>query len=106
MTKTNRANFLYQFQGRILTRRPAKASPNSKYAHQSYYVLTLLQADQTKKSIQVFRSKLASPQIWTTLEKSQCFGKQYHLFCKNQRGYYYLVDWQELKEMNHYESSK
>lgn len=98
--KKNRANYLYQFQGKILTRRLAKASPNSKYANQTYYVLTILQKDHTKKSVQVFPSKLASPKIWTSIEQSQCFGSPYEFYCKNQKGYYYLVDWEKTQSFN------
>jgi hypothetical protein len=59
----NRTNYLYKFTGTIIKKRPAIASPTSKYAGQSYYVLTILQADKTKKSLQVFPSKLTNPQI-------------------------------------------
>jgi hypothetical protein len=30
------------------------------------------------------------------MEKSQYLGKKYLFLCRNQKGYYYLVDWQEL----------
>ena len=93
MTK-NRTNYLYQFTGTIIKKRLATASPQSKYAGQSYYVLTILQKDQTKQSIQVFPAKLASPNIWTTIEQGACFGS-YTLYCRNQKGYYYLVNWEQ-----------
>ena len=93
----NRTNYLYQFQGRILTKRLATASPTSKYSGQSYYVLAILQKDHTKKSLQVFPTKLASEKIWTTIEAGNCFGKKYLFRCRNQKGYFYLVDWEELK---------
>ena len=94
---TNRNTYLYQFQGQILKKRLAQASPHSKYAGQPYYVLNLQLLDQTRQSIQVFPTKLAQQQIWTTIEQSQCFSKKYLFRCRNQRGYYYLVDWEELK---------
>ena len=93
---TIRTNYLYQFKGKILTKRLAQASPTSKYSGQSYYVLTIQQTNQTKKSLQVFPSKLSNPQILPTLKKSSCFGKKYLFFCRNQKGYYYLVNWEEL----------
>ena len=93
----NRTNYLYQFQGQITKKRLAQASSQSKYAGQTYYVLTILQPDQTRKSLQVFPTKLANSHIWPTLEQGQCFGKKYLFFCRNQKGYYYLVNWEELK---------
>ena len=92
----NRANYIYQFTGSIIKKRLAQASPQSKYAGQDYYVLTILQKDQTRKSLQVFPTKLAQPSIWTTLEQGHCFGKKYLFLCRNQKGYYYLVNWEEL----------
>jgi hypothetical protein len=90
-----RTNYLYQFQGKILQKRLAIASPNSKYAGQSYYVLSLKLKDQTRKTLQVFRTKLAHDSIWTTIEAGECFSTQYTFYCKNQKGYYYLVDWEK-----------
>ena len=57
-----RTYYLYQFTGKILQKRLATASPSSKYAGQSYYVLSLKLKDQ-RKSLQVFRSKLAHDSI-------------------------------------------
>ena len=91
-----RSQYIYQFPGKILTKRLAQASPTSKYAGQPYYVLAILQKDHTKKSIQVFKDKLASKPIWTSIEQGNCLGRQYLLLCRNQRGYFYLVDWKEL----------
>ncbi len=89
-----RTNYLYQFQGKILQKRFATASLQSKYAGQSYYVLTLKLKDQTRKSLQVFRSKLAHDSIWATIEAGAYSG-QYDFFCKNQKGYFYLVNWEK-----------
>ena len=104
MKKTNhpRTDYLYQFQGKIFKKRLAIAPPTSKYAGQSYYVLHIQQADSTRRSIQVFKSKLANPQIWTTIEAGECFGSPYSFYCRNQKGYYYLVDWEKRpKSKNH-----
>ena len=94
MTNHPRTNYLYQFTGKIIHKRLAIAPPHSKYAGQSYYVLTLLQADHSKKSIQVFRSKLSQDQIWTAIKQGTYSG-QYDFLCRNQKGYFYLVDWKK-----------
>jgi hypothetical protein len=93
-----RTNYLYKFQGKILQKRLATASPNSKYSGQAYYVLTIKQPDHSKRSLQVFRSKLSQDYIWTTIEAGECFSTQYTFYCKNQKGYYYLVDWERKPE--------
>lgn len=92
-----RTDYIYQFPGRILTKRLAQAPPLSKYAGQAYYVLTLQKPDHTKQSIQVFKPKLASTQIWTAIEQGDCLSQNYLLYCRNQKGYYYLVNWEPVK---------
>lgn len=92
----NRTNYLYQFHGRILTKRLAQASSLSKYAGQSYYVITIQLQDHTKKSLQVFKSKLAHKHLWTTIQQGTYSGP-YDFFCRNQKGYYYLVNWEKAK---------
>ena len=88
----NRTNYLYKFTGKVLKKRLAMASPTSKYAGQSYYVLTISEENH-KRSLQVFPSKLANPDIWTTIEAGECFSSPYDFYCRNQKGYYYLIDW-------------
>jgi hypothetical protein len=58
-----RAQFLYQLTGTILCRTLCQASPPSKYAGQAYYKLKITQANQTTKTLQVFKDKLANPQL-------------------------------------------
>jgi hypothetical protein len=101
----NRTNYLYQFSGKVLKKRLAQAPPTSKYSGQSYYVLTLQLKDHTKRSIQVFRSKLSQDQIWTAIEQGTYSGL-YDFLCRNQKGYYYLVDWEkkpEKAQLNHHD---
>ena len=64
MTKA-RAQFIYQLKGTISHRTPAKASPKSKYAGQLFYNLAVSLEDphQHIKLIQVFKDKLANPDI-------------------------------------------
>ena len=87
-----RTNYLYQFTGKILQKKLATASPQSKYAGQTYYVLSLKLKDQ-RKTLQVFRAKLAHDSIWTAIEAGTYSG-QYDFFCRNQKGYFYLVNWE------------
>lgn len=92
-----RTDYIYQFPGQILKKRLALASPTSKYAGQAYYVLTLQKPDHTRQSIQVFKSKLTNSSIWTAIEQGGCLSQNYLLYCKNQKGYYYLVNWEPVK---------
>ena len=95
MTNHPRTNYLYQFTGKIHQKKLATASPQSKYAGQTYYVLSLKLKDQTRKTLQVFRAKLAHDSIWTAIEAGTYSG-QYDFFCRNQKGYFYLVNWEPL----------
>ena len=101
MTKS-RANYLYQLTGTIQGKKPQKASPKSKYAGQLFYNLAVSLEDphQHIKLIQVFKDKLANPEIWTTIEQGKEFQQKYLFSCRNQRGYYYLVDWEEVEHAN------
>lgn len=95
MTKT-RSQHLYKFKGKIIKKKLATSSPQSKYAGQSYYVLNILQSDKTKRSLQVFKSKLDHDYMWTSIESGTYSGSTYNFFCRNQKGYYYLVNWEEI----------
>ena len=101
MTK-KRAEFIYQLIGSIQTRTLNKASSKSKYAGQLFYNLAVSLEDphQHIKLIQVFKDKLANPEIWTTIEQGKEFQQKYLFSCRNQRGYYYLVDWEEVEHAN------
>ncbi|CAI2191187.1 17948_t:CDS:2 [Funneliformis geosporum] len=61
MTKT-RIQHLYPLTGTITGRTLKKASPQSKYAGNLFYSLTVNLENQ-KKTIQVFKDKLTNPQI-------------------------------------------
>ena len=97
MTKA-RNEYIYQFTGIIHARILTKASPTSKYAGQEYYLLKIIQPDQTKKTLQVFQEKLANPQIWEAIQQRQYSKGKYLFFCRNIRGYYYLVNWKQLPQ--------
>ena len=97
MTKA-RAQYLYHLTGLIQKKHSKKPSPRSQYAGQSYYDLAvqLEPPYQHIKTIQVFKNKLAQEKIWTTIESKPDFHSQYLFHCRNQRGHFYLVDWEEV----------
>jgi hypothetical protein len=96
MTKA-RNQYIYQLTGTIQSKTLHKASPTSKYAGQAYYKLYTNLENQPNKVLQVFPDKLFSPSIWASIEQGQCLQKKYLFKCRNQRGFYYLVDWEEIK---------
>ena len=95
MNNHPRTNYLYKLSGKVLKKRLAQASPQSKYSGQAYYVLTIQLKDHTKRSLQIFKDKLASEAIWTAIEAGECLNSFYNFICRNQKGYYYLVDWEK-----------
>ena len=97
MTKT-RTEYIYQFTGTILGRQLLKASPASKYAGQTYLTLKVVLENQPFKSLQVFKEKV-NPALWDFIKntKPKEHAKRKYLFsCRNQRGYYYLVNMEEV----------
>ena len=100
MNNHPRTNYLYKLSGKVLKKRLAQASPQSKYAGQAYYVLTIQLKDHTKRSLQIFKDKLASEAIWTAIEEGECLNSYYNFICRNQKGYYYLVDWEKTDPQN------
>ena len=97
MTKA-RNEYIYQLAGTIHGKKPKKASSKSKYAGQSYcdLVVTLENPYEHIKIIQVFPGKLENSPILEAIEKGNCLQQKYRFFCRNRRGYYYLVNWEEL----------
>jgi len=95
MTK-QRQEYIYQFKGTIHQKTLTKASPTSKYAGKEYYKLVIIQSNQLKKTLQVFKEKLTNPQIWEVIQQRQYSKKKYLFSCRNVRGYYYLVNWEEM----------
>ncbi len=97
MTKT-RTEYIYQFTGTILGRQFLKAPPESKYAGQEYLTLKVTLENQPFKSLQVFKEKV-NPTLWDFIKntKPKEHTKRKYLFsCRNQRGYYYLVNMEEV----------
>jgi len=98
MTRT-RNEYIYKFTGTILSRQFLKASPESKYAGAEYLTFKVVLEYQPFKSLQVFKEKLANPALWDFIKntKPKEHAKRKYLFsCRNQRGYYYLVNMEEV----------
>lgn len=97
----SRSLYLYQLQGTVVLKQAFQAPPSSKYAGQKYYRLKIALVDHSLKTIQVFKNKLENPSIWTALQAAkhgEFSGQQYVFHCRNIRGYYHLVDWEELAQ--------
>ena len=97
MTKT-RNEYIYKFPGTSLGRQFLQASPTSKYAGQKYLTLKVVLENQPFKRLQVFREKV-NPALWDFIKhtKPKELAKRKYLFsCRNQRGYYYLVNMEEV----------
>jgi hypothetical protein len=55
--------------------------------------------NQPYQNLSVFKEKLINPTLWDFIKntKPKELAKKKYLFsCRNQRGYYYLVNWEEL----------
>jgi hypothetical protein len=90
MTKRNL--YTYELLGSIQS---LQKRTNSQHPTPFYQLnLNCLNNPQIKKLF-VFQSKLKTPQIWNTLTSKAYLGKKYLFKCRNYRGSYYLVDWEE-----------
>lgn len=97
MTKA-RTQYLYKFTGTILGRQLLKAPSESKYAGQKYFTLKVTLNNQPYKNLQVFKEKLTNPALWDFIKHTkpkELAQRKYQFSCRNQRGYYYLVNWEE-----------
>ena len=93
MTKL-RSQYLYKFQGTI----QSKIRRTSKKYSQYFYQLNIACSNlPTLTKIFAFKDKIFHPTIWPTLESDQYLGKTYLFFCRNYRGSYYLINWEELQ---------
>ena len=93
--KTLKRNlFIYQFLGTIQSKVQRK---NANYEKPFYQLNLICQNDPTIDKIFAFKSKLTNLLIWNDLESNSYLGKTYLLHCRNYKGSYYLVDWEEAK---------
>jgi len=88
-----RSQYLYKFSGTIQSK---TRRVNPKYSQYFYQLnITCTNFPQITK-IFAFKAKLLDPQIWPILESDHYLGKTYLFSCRNYRGSYYLVNWEEL----------
>ena len=101
MNNPYRGKHTYQLTGTIYRRERGQASPKSKkYGGQVFYKLSISQPGWPQRVIHVFANKLLNPELWEiiTQRQSPCLNKQYLFTCRNNRGYYYLLDWEEIPQ--------
>ena len=94
MTKSRNA-YIYHLIGKILSK-GKRTSQEEKYHGTYYYQLKVAIENKEVQKIFAFPTTLERKQIWTQLENNDYLDKRYTFLCKNYRGYYRLIDWEEL----------
>jgi hypothetical protein len=92
MTKRNL--YTYKFVGLIQSK---SQRTNPKHPQYFYQLNVLCRNAPTLQKIFVFQPKLKNETIWNTLETNAYLGQKYLFHCRNYRGSYYLVDWEEYE---------
>lgn len=90
MTKRNL--YAYQLLGTVQT---LNQRTNPKHTQHFYQLNITCQNYPEIKKIFVFYPKLTNLTIWNALATNACLGKTYLFKCRNYRGSYYLIDWEE-----------
>jgi len=83
----------------LLNNHMTKTTKRNLYTYQLLGTINCLNNPAVKKLF-VFHSKLKNETIWNALATNAYLGKKYLFSCRNYRGSYYLVDWEE-KEAKH-----
>lgn len=68
---------------------------NPKHSTPFYQLNLTCQNFPHIQKIFAFQSKLKNPTLWNSLTTSSYLGKTYLFSCRNYRGSYYLIDWEE-----------
>ena len=92
MTK-QRSQYLYKFHGTIQSK---SQRTNPKYSQYFYQLQITCENYPQITKIFAFKAKLLDPRLWPLLETDAYLGKTYLLLCRNYRGSYYLVNWNEI----------
>jgi hypothetical protein len=93
MTKNLKRNlYTYKLLGKIQSKTQRQ---NPKYDQPFYQLNINCLNEPLIKKLFVFQSKLTNSLIWNTLATNNYLGKKYLFHCRNYRGSYYLVDWEE-----------
>lgn len=93
MTKRNL--YTYRFLGTINSR---QKRTNPKHSTPFYQLNLTCQNFPQIQKIFALQPKLKNPQIWNSLATNSYLGKTYLLSCRNYRGSYYLIDWEEQND--------
>lgn len=94
MTK-QRSEYIYRLIG-VITKKKKFLPKEGKYLGTYYYGLAVeIEHKPEIISINVFPDRLENKTILESIENEQYLGKRYLLRCKNWRGHYYLIDWEE-----------
>ena len=91
-----RSNYIYRLIGKIQNKVKRK-STDEKYQGTYFYQLNVSIENKEVKKIFAFPYALENKTVWEKVEKDDYLDKRYTFFCKNYRGYYRLIDWQELE---------
>lgn len=95
MTK-QRSNYLYHLVG-VITKKKKFLPKEGKYLGTHYYNLEVeIEGKPEIKTINVFPDRLENKTVLEIIESEQYLGKRCLLCCKNWRGYYYLINWEEI----------
>lgn len=95
MTKA-RNEYTYQLIGRIKSKN--KRAGKQEYRGTHFYQLNITCENNPQiEKIMAFPATLENQQVWTSIKNSEYLDKKYTFFCKNYRGYYRLINWEELK---------
>jgi ATP-dependent phosphoenolpyruvate carboxykinase len=92
-----RNNYIYQLIGRInnKNRRVGKKEYQGTY----YWQLNITCENKPQiEKIMAFPASLENQILWKKIENNDYLDKKYTFFCKNYRGSYRLIKWEELKE--------
>ena len=92
-----RIAFIYDLFGKIENTKKCKPKNVEKTSSFYHKLKVNLENKNHIKSIYVFPNRLTNQEIWQDIEQTNYQGKKYHFQCRNHMGYYYLIDWQELK---------
>ena len=99
LTKMNQAKkrnlYTYQLIGQIQS---LQKRTNPKYQQHFYQLNLNCLNNSVVKKLFVFAPKLKNETIWNALATNAYLGKKYLFSCRNYRGSYYLVDWEESND--------
>ena len=95
-----RNQYVYHLVG-VITKKTKQLPKTGQYLGTYYYNLAVkIENKPTIQSIKVFPNSLENKSLWKALATNKYLGKRYILHCRNWKGVYYLISWEELKTSN------